>query len=145
MLAHRLRRWLNIVPAVGDRLVFAGMSTSLYTDTIVTNPGGIFITGWSTDPDSDVCLWSLTSADPFLSCSGSGNVGVDIWRKHWSQSTSPKSSFYSVESTTAILILSNTNWLFCAKRKAESRQFSVTNYFDCCTAWSSSLFILRHT
>ena len=28
MLAHRLRRWSNIMPTVGQRLVFAGIRTS---------------------------------------------------------------------------------------------------------------------
>ena len=38
MLAHRLRRWANIIPALGQLVVFAGYSTWYWQSQAVTHP-----------------------------------------------------------------------------------------------------------
>ena len=45
MLAHRLRRWPNIVPTLSERLVFAGCLESINKDHILSVPNTV------TDPE----------------------------------------------------------------------------------------------
>ena len=73
MLAHRLRRWPSIKPALVQRLLFAGLR-SIAAGLVVLTAGGGY------KPPLTQCLLDVRPASPVLASIHSALVSTSCWR-----------------------------------------------------------------